>query len=152
MANQSHLAACLATLYAAAPTEPSDAERDALTAWIRAEFDRLPCPVDYWYEDVDLSTAQRIYHQSGVLAISVLHNNHPFLSFTDNAKFRAVHDWHHIKGGFDSTLGGEIASYKLARKSAPKSIWWLLHSEIVLQAAACLHHGGFQPQKLIKAF
>jgi hypothetical protein len=152
MVHQSRLAARLAALYAAAPTDPTEAERAALRTWICAEFDRLPCHVDFWYQEVDLSVAQRIYRQSNVLAISVLHNNHPFLSFADNAKFRAVHDWHHISGGFDSTLSGEIFSYKMARKSAPRDIWWLLHSEIILQAAACLYHGEFQPQKLIKAF
>jgi len=152
MAKQARLAARLAALYAASPTEPTPAQQDALRAWIRHEFSQLPCAVDFWYQDVDLQTAARIYQASGTLAISVLHNFHPFLSFTDNAKFRAVHDWHHISGGQDSTLRGEIASYKQARKSAPKFIWWLLHSEIVLQAAACLHHGSFQPQKLVKAF
>lgn len=152
MPQQSRLAARLAALYAAAPTDPTEVERAALRAWIHAEFDRLPCPVDFHYQEIDLPTAQRIYQQSNVLAVSVLHNNHPFLNFTDNAKFRAVHDWHHISGGFNSTLSGEIASYKIARKSAPRAIWWLLHSEIILQAAACLYHGEFQPQKLIKAF
>lgn len=152
MSNQATLAARLAALYAADLTAPTEVERETLRGWIRHEFDRLPCAVDFWHEDIDLQTARHVYKTSGVLAISVLHNSHPFLSFAENAKFRAVHDWHHISGGFDSTLSGEISSYKLARKSAPKSIWWLLHSEIVLQAAACLHYGEFQPQKLVKAF
>jgi hypothetical protein len=143
------LAGRLTALYGASPAQPSPAEISGLKSWIHSEFENLPCPVDFWYEEIDLAMANRIYQNSGVLAISVLNNYHPFLSFRENAKFRAIHDWHHISHKIDSTLSGEIQTYKIARQSAPRAIWWLLHSEIVLQAAACIHHGEFQPQKFV---
>lgn len=143
------LASRLAALYGGAAAQPSPAEVSELKLWIDSEFENLPCPVDFWYEEIDLAMANRIYQNSGVLAISVLNNGHPFLTFRENAKFRAIHDWHHIAHKIDSTLSGEIQAYKIARKSAPRAIWWLLHSEIVLQAAACIHFGDFQAQKFV---
>jgi hypothetical protein len=145
------LAARLADLYGANAAQPTAAEISALKLWIEIEFENLPCPVDFHYLEIDLSLANRIYENSGVLAISVLNNTHPFLSFRENAKFRAIHDWHHISRKIDSSLSGEIQTYKIARKSAPRSIWWLLHSEIILQAAACIHFGEFQAQKFVNA-
>jgi hypothetical protein len=145
------LAARLASLYGANAAQPTAAEISALKFWIEIEFENLPCPVDFLYQDVDLALANRIYENSGVLAISVLNNDHPFLTFRENAKFRAIHDWHHISRKIDSSLSGEIQTYKIARKSAPRAIWWLLHSEIVLQAAACIHFGEFQAQKFVNA-
>jgi hypothetical protein len=145
------LATRLASLYGANAAQPTAAEIRLLKMWIHLEFENLPCPVDFLYQDVDLALANRIYENSGVLAISVLNNDHPFLTFRENAKFRATHDWHHISRKIDSSLLGEIQTYKIARKSAPRAIWWLLHSEIVLQAAACIHHGEFQAQKFVNA-
>jgi hypothetical protein len=143
------LAGRLAALYGGAASIPSDAEISAFKLWINSEFENLPCIVDFHYLEIDLAQANRIYQDSGILAISVLNNDHPFLTFRENAKFRAIHDWHHICHKIDSTLSGEIQAYKIARKSAPRFIWWLLHSEIVLQAAACVHHGEFQPQQFV---
>jgi hypothetical protein len=145
------LASRLAALYGGSAAEPSAAEISALKSWIEIEFKNLPCPVDFHYSEIDLSLANRIYENSGVLAISVLNNDHPFLTFRENAKFRAIHDFHHISHKIDSTLSGEIQTYKIARQSAPRAIWWLLHSEIILQAAACIHFGEFQAQKFVNA-
>ena len=130
---------------------PTDSEISTFRAWIEQEFKIIPCPVDFVYQDVDLPQTERIYHDHNVLAISVLNCDHPFLTFRENAKFRAVHDWHHISRGYDSSLSGEIQSFEFARLSAPISIWWILHSEIVLQAAAMLYTGEFQPQKFANA-
>jgi ubiquinone biosynthesis protein Coq4 len=80
----------------------------------------------------------------------VAHNEHPHLSYSDNAKFRAVHDWHHIIGGADDSMKGEILTYFIARESAPVATHWLLFSEIILQAATATHTGKFAPQKLVK--
>jgi hypothetical protein len=142
----------LAAMYEAAECIPNDAEITALKRWINEQFRQLPVPVDFHYEEIDLALTVTIFENTGVLPISVLHNCHPYLSFTDNARFRAIHDWHHVLIGADSTLRGEISTFKHAKSTAPKSIHWLLFSEIVLQAAACIHNGGeFQPQRFIKA-
>ena len=82
--------------------------------------------------------------------ISVAHNEHPHLSFNENAKFRAVHDWHHIIGGADDSMGGEVLTYYIAQESAPVAIHWLLFSEIILQAATATHTRKFPTQKLVK--
>lgn len=134
------------------PVVPTHQELAALKQWIKAEFDAIPCRVDFHYQDIDLPTAKRIFTASGILAISVLENSHPYLTFQENAQFRAVHDWHHLANGFDSTFAGELAAFEAARLSAPSCIHWLLFSEIALQAAAMLHTGEFQPQKLVKAY
>jgi len=142
----------LAAVYTEAECTPSDVEITALKRWINEQFWRLPVPVDFHYEDIDLNQAIAVYENVGILPISVLNNDHPYLSFRDNARFRAIHDWHHILIGADSTMRGEISTFRHAKSTAPKSIHWILFSEIVLQAAACLHSGGeFQPQRFIKA-
>jgi hypothetical protein len=145
------LAGRLARLYEAPATVPTAAEISAFKIWIDAEFWRLPVPVQFHYEEIDLALANTIYENTGILAISVLNNSHPFLTFRENARFRAIHEWHHISHKIDSTLPGEIQTYKIARNSAPRAIWWLLHSEIILQAAACIHSGEFQPQKFVNS-
>lgn len=138
-------------MYEAAECTPSSYEIAALKRWINEQFWQLPVPVDFHYEEIDLPLTATIFENSGILAISVLHNSHPYLSFTDNARFRAIHDWHHIQCGADSTMRGEIATFRHAKSTAPKSIHWLLFSEIVLQVAACLHNGGeFQAQRFVK--
>jgi hypothetical protein len=145
------LATRLASLYEAAPTEPTYEELTALRRWISSEFWRLPCPVDFIETDLDLDQTIIVYQNTGILPISVLNNTHPYLSFADNARFRAIHDYHHIASGADSTMRGEIKAFRHACKTAPKSIYWLLFSEIVLQAAACIHSGEFQAQKTVRA-
>jgi ubiquinone biosynthesis protein Coq4 len=87
---------------------------------------------------------------TGELLISIANNSHPFLEGFANAKFRSVHDWHHVVTGADSTFTGELATFEHAAKHAPKEIKWMLFSEIVLQASACIATGRFQPQKLVR--
>ena len=89
---------------------------------------------------------------SGELVISTAFNHHPFLSYWENSQFRAVHDWHHVTSGADSTFKGELAAYQQAISTAPKEIWWILFSEIVLQAATAIATGEFAAQKLVRLF
>jgi hypothetical protein len=145
------LAARLAALYAASPTVPSQSEIWALENWIMIEYSKIPCRVQYVNYDLDLPTTVKQYEKLGALFISVAHNTHPYLCPWINARFRAVHDWHHIQSGADSTLRGEIATFNVAKRTAPRTIWWLLFSEIALQAAACIYHGSFQLQKTVRA-
>jgi hypothetical protein len=146
-----NLASRLSALYDGEPCNPSQAEIDQLVDFINAEFKRIPCPVIFVDHDIDLPDTMAHLCDHGVLLISTAHNHHPYLTCEQNARFRAIHDHHHAEIGADSTLGGEIKAFNHARKHAPKSIHWLLFSEIVLQAAACIHNGEFQPQKLVKA-
>lgn len=151
MIDQASLAASLGQSYAGAvAVTPTACELLELTDWIRSQWAQIPAPIKFTYGEQTLAQAFKRYIDCGELLISVAHNSHPYLSFTENAMFRAVHDWHHIISGSDDTLMGEIASYYVARTTAPQSIWWILRSEIVLQAAACIHYGRFLDQKLVK--
>jgi len=131
-------------------TTPTYTELADFKGWIHTEWRKIPAPIKYTTADFTLGQAIKHFINSGELVISVAHNHHPHLTYSENAKFRAVHDWHHIIGSADDTLAGEIRTYLIARNSAPESIWWLLLSEIVLQAAATIYTGQFQPQKLVK--
>jgi len=129
---------------------PIDRELAILNAWIESEFRQIPVPVRFTTADVDLPEMLATLHSTGDLLISIAHNDHPFLEGFVNAKFRAVHDWHHVVTGADSSFTGELATFEHAAKHAPKEIKWMLFSEIALQAAACIATGRFQPQKLVR--
>jgi len=133
-----------------AAVTPTDRELAMLNAWIEAEFRAIPVPVRFTGADCDLPEMLATLRASGDLLISIAHNSHPFLEGFTNAKFRAVHDWHHVVTGADSTFAGEFATFEHACKHAPVEIRWILFSEIVLQAAACISTGRFQPQKLVR--
>jgi hypothetical protein len=129
---------------------PTCRELAILNAWIEAEFRAIPVPVRFTAADVDLQEMLTTLRSSGDLLISIAHNDHPFLEGFTNAKFRAVHDWHHVVTGADSTFAGELATFEHAAQHAPSEIRWILFSEIALQAAACIATGRFQPQKLVQ--
>ena len=145
------LARTLAAEYLQAPAAvPTDRELAMLRGWIRAEFQRIPVMVRFEGADVDLPEMLQRWEASGVLFISIESISHPFITDTENALFRAVHDWHHIVVDADSTLNGEMLTFEHACSTAPSEIHWMLRSEILLQAAACIATGEFQPQKLVR--
>lgn len=125
------------------------AERTAFEAWVWEQFRAIPCPVRFTEQSMTLAECKETFEKCGILRVSVAHNSHPFWSESTNAMFRAIHDWHHLVIGADDSLEGEIKTYRHACLSAPVTIRWILRSEIVLQAAACILTGKFQPQKLV---
>jgi hypothetical protein len=141
----------LARMYAASPAAvPTSVELVALKDWIREQWLKIPARIRMTPAAVTLDQAKHRYTNTGELLISTANNEHPYLCHLDNSRFRAVHDWHHIIAGADDTLEGEVLAYYVARSVAPQSIWWMLCSEIVLQAAACIHFGDYQQQKLVR--
>jgi len=145
------LAHTLAAQYLTSPAAmPTDRELAMLRGWIRAEFQRIPVAVRFEGADIDLPEMLQRWEASGVLFISIESISHPFLTDAENALFRAVHDWHHIFVDADSTLNGEMLAFEHACRTAPPEIHWMLRSEILLQAAACIATGDFQPQKLVR--
>lgn len=145
------LAHTLAAEYLQAPAAvPTDRELAMLREWIRAEFQRIPVMVRFEPCDIPLPEMLQRWTDSGVLFISTESISHPFLTDVENALFRAVHDWHHIVVDADSTLNGEMLTFEHACSTAPSEIHWMLRSEILLQAAACIATGQFQPQKLVR--
>lgn len=139
----------LAQAYVTGPDcSPTAAELQTLEAWIAREFSAIPCAVKFWTGDITLAECKAEFTRSGVLNISTAHNQHPYLSKSANAKFRAIHDWAHMELGADDSFNGEFTTWWY--NEAPESIQWILFSEIVLQAAAAIYFGKFQPQKLVK--
>lgn len=130
---------------------PTLVELSAFRRFIRDEFERIPCRTLFIPHDVSLAECRREFSHQGILFVSTAHNYHPFLTFDDNARFRAIHDWHHIQTGADDSFEGELTTFEYAADIAPPMIRWMLFSEIVLQAAAFFHTGEFQPQKLVYA-
>lgn len=144
------LAAALAPIYFNNPhTQPTIKEHATFKYWLHFHFSLIPVPVLFSFGSVSPEEMTAHYQRHNELLISAA-NNESVWSFTDNLKFRAVHDWHHISGNCSFDLEGEIKAYKLACQSAPESIYWILFSEIVLQAAVAIHTGTFPDQKLVK--
>lgn len=129
---------------------PTAFELASFAAWIDNEFHALPCEVKFWSGDISLSECRAEFIKSGALNVSTANSSHPFLTDHQNARFRAVHDWHHLETGADDSLNGEHSTFCHAAAIAPHSIGWILFSEIVLQAAAFICFGEFQAQKLVK--
>jgi hypothetical protein len=129
--------------------EPTAAELSELRGYISKEFSLISVPVIYQPADISLSECSQRFHGEAKLYISIANNIHPYITGWENAQFRAVHDWHHILSGADDTFAGECNAYQYAAQSADSSIHWLLHSEIVGQAAAAIVTGEFQAQKFV---
>lgn len=74
----------------------------------------------------------------------------PILTHNYNVMFRAIHDWHHFVSFADFTLRGELRAFAhVASKLTNPTLISLMFSEIVLQAAACIHTGEFQKQRIV---
>lgn len=129
---------------------PTGAELADFRLWLADQWDSLPAPVVAVPYDLSLSGMIELYKRTGRIVVSYANNNHPVLSWSENVQFRAIHDWHHIIAGADDSLLGEMRAYQQAKSTAPRSIWWILRSEIVLQAAAFYYTGTYQVQKLVR--
>lgn len=128
--------------------DPTEVELSTLNGWINSEFKSLWFPVQFISAEISLDECKQLFKNSGVLFISSLHNNSKILTCEQNLKFRAIHDYSHILLGADSTFEGEWDVW--FHNDAPDSIQWILHSEIVLQAAVTVHTGSFPVQKLVR--
>lgn len=144
------LASALAGLYQQGEhTEPTPHELSLFGLWLNKQFDSIPHPVRFSKDEVSPELLIDTYIRTGDILISSA-NNQSVWSHAQNLMFRAVHDYHHIKAKARFDLIGEIQAYGEAAKTAPKSIHWILFSEIVLQAATAIHTGTFPVQKLVK--
>ena len=135
-----------------AAVEPTTTERDTFHAWIQAEWENVRDIVRFTFRDVEPERMLAHFDATGELLISAA-NNEParWLSKSQNVKFRAIHDWQHLQAAAGFDMKGEYAAFKQAKSTAPQCIHWMLYSEIVLQAAAAIHTGQFQGQKLVRS-
>ena len=131
-------------------TEPTATEMMWFRAWLETEFKAIQHCVRFTPSEVDPAQLKLRWLNTGELLISSANNDSPWLTATENVRFRAVHDWHHISLGLPFDAEGEYLAFEAAAASAPKAIHWILRSEIWYQAAACIHTGQFQEQKLVK--
>jgi hypothetical protein len=89
------------------------------------------------------------YKKDGKLMISIDYSDHPIFSLEDNIVFRTVHDYIvHIGGGYEFGLRGEISSYNLHAKLAPKEALPALFTEVLGQACYAVVNGDFPEQKI----
>ena len=130
--------------------EPTAEEIATFTDWVNDRFERIARRVQFTPDEVTPERVQYWWNHYGLLLISTAHNEHPFWEGGVNARFRAIHDWDHLHGRFGFDMAGELCAAVYAMETAPESIRWILHSEIALQAAAAIHTGEFQPQKLVR--
>ena len=146
-----HTAETLATTYIRTKgSRPTTEEYSAFCEWCNLKFRRIAHLVDFTEQDVSPQLMQTHWDLWGRLLVSTAHNTHPFWLPFMNAQFRAVHDWDHLQHGCGYDLDGEVSAFVAASETAPESIRWILYSEIVLQAAAAIHTGDFQRQKLVR--
>ena len=129
---------------------PSSEEYSAFVNWVLLRFSRIQDRVDFTEQEVSPELMQTHWRLHARLLVSTAHNVHPHWLPSINARFRAIHDWDHLKGGFGFDMAGEACAAGYAMSTAPESIRWILWSEVALQAAAAIHTGEFQRQKLVK--
>ena len=131
-------------------TRPNANEYATFSQWLATRFNRIRDRVDFTDREVTPEFMLLHWKLHGRLLVSTAHNVHPHWLPVMNAQFRAVHDWDHINSGAGFDLGGELQAFTAAAETAPRSIRWILYSEIVLQAATAIHTGEFARQKLVK--
>lgn len=104
-------------------------------------------PLEYLQGGQPYNTASEMansYKNEGKLYISIDYSDHPIWTVEDNIVFRTVHDYIvHIRGGFEFGLRGELGSYNLHSKLAPKNALPALFTEIVGQACYAVTTGDF---------
>ena len=147
----SHTAESLAAQYISGEAvTPTMRELMDFHQWVDARFDWIAHWVDFTEAEVTPDEMESAWRLNTRLLISTAHNEHPHWGPEINAKFRAVHDWDHLQSGCGYDFAGETCVAGYAMSTAPESIRWILWSEVALQAAAAIHTGEFQPQKLVK--
>ena len=130
--------------------DPTAGELTDFANWVNDRFERIARYVQFTPDEVTPDLMEETWDQHAILLISTAHNDHPYFEAGLNARFRAIHDWDHIQGSLGFNLAGELCAAGYAISTAPESIHWILWSEVALQAAAAIHTGEFQEQKLVR--
>ncbi|CAD5980729.1 hypothetical protein PCC9214_04696 [Planktothrix tepida] len=128
-------------------------DQKGFSEWIHHLFLQVPFPVEYIAGQPYQSAAEMTedVRLTGVLKISTDFNDPVVLSREDNLLYRAIHDSHHILGGWDFSWEGELAACQYFCSLTNNRLYHrILFSELILQAAAYLYLGDFpQEQKLV---
>jgi hypothetical protein len=128
-------------------------DQKAFSEWVHHLFLQVPFPVEYVAGQAYKTAAEMTedVRQTGVLKISTDFNNPVVLTPESNFLYRAIHDTHHILGGWDFSWEGELAACQYWCSLTHNKLYHgILFSELILQAAAYLYLGDFpQEQKLV---
>ena len=103
--------------------------------------------VDYQpYKSV--AEMQEDYGQ-GKLKISRFGSKSSLINSQANLKWRAIHDCHHCKSGYDFSFQGElnIWFYVCKEYNLPKWMEGLIFSDVVFQAATTVHNRYFSEEQ-----
>jgi hypothetical protein len=146
----------MADAYSKGPEiELSIALIDLFHSWLDSEYQQAAFSqsIHYVAADIPLDTVKELHRVSGFLFISTLGTSavSDLMTDVENQKFRAVHDWMHLKIGADATWQGELATTLAHLNTAPKEIWPILVSEVAGQAAVTITTGNFPEQRLSAA-
>ena len=129
--------------------DPTKLELAIFADWLDREFDKIKHIVRFTPSEVDPAQMLARLENTGQLLISSANNDSNWLTAKQNIRFRAVHDSHHVRYGLSFDAEGEYMAFEAAAAEAPPELHWILRSEIWLQAAASIHTGTFQEQKLV---
>lgn len=123
--------------------------------WLNSEYSNVldSCRVHYVAANVSLDAVKEIYDSINTLFISTLGTSavSDLMTEQENLRFRAVHDWMHLKIGADATWQGELSTTLAHLNTAPREIWPILISEVAGQAAVTITTGNFPNQRLSAA-
>lgn len=106
-------------------------------------FDRIPVPVVYQSDDPYDSYADmaRTVGREQMLRVYCEHAGHPFLSDSENLKFRAVHDWFgHLEADVHFKADGEFKKWQHMKQyfSGP-NVHRVMFAEVVGQVGAAYY-------------
>lgn len=118
--------------------------------YVNREFNNLPCPVSFTEREVDCHGMAEAWEKDGLLLISTMYNDSRLLPGELNLKFRAIHDYIHLTKDYGCDYIGEYNTFLEQCKGLSSYACRVLYSEIVLQAAYCIHFGNFASfQKIV---
>jgi hypothetical protein len=129
--------------------------KETFTSWLYSEYTKVTkaCPVHYVAADLPLDTVKALFESTDNLFVSTLGTSAVFnlMTFEQNNKFRAVHDYMHLKIGADASWQGELATTLSHLSTAPEEIWPIIVSEVAGQASVTITTGSFPKQRLSAA-
>lgn len=120
--------------------------------WLKVEASKVGT-VRYVNQNVDLSEATTAYLNGEIMPVSILGTEavSDLMTREQNLEFRAAHDRMHAIMEADAGLRGELIVTLAHVMTAPESIWSILASEVIGQAAVTISSGSFPKQRLSAA-
>jgi hypothetical protein len=124
---------------------------EELHEYVNSQYQLIPCIVNFVPQLLDdYEVVKRGYTEKGVLNISTLNSNSRLFPGDLNLRFRAIHDYVHLRNNLDFSYEGEWQTWLIQSRHLSTEARGVLFSEIVLQASYALYYGSFpEYQKII---